>query len=154
MTQQNVPEQSAENGGTKTEVAKIYGNLGRDPVLRTTKEGVKVANFSVGENKGEGEERTTTWHSVSLFGKEAEKVAEKLKKGQFVRIEGKVTHDTNEKDGVVYQNSNVRASFIERCTFNENGEKHWDYIAGVSEYVKAQRAKEAQAKGQEADQGR
>ena len=151
MTQQNVPEQSAE---TKTEVAKIYGHLGRDPVLRTTKDGVKVANFSVGENKGEGEERTTTWHSVSLFGKEAEKVAEKLKKGQFVGIEGKVTHDTNERDGVVYQNSNVRTSYLSRCTFDENGEKHWEHIAGVSEYVKAQRAKEAQAKGQEADQGR
>lgn len=150
MTQQNVPEQGAEASA----LTKVYGNLGADPVLRQTSKGTPVVNFSVAHNEGEGENRTTTWHRVSLFGKEAEKVSQTLKKGDFVNVEGELRHGSYEKDGVEIQTSNINADYISRCKFEENGEKHWERIAGVSAYVKAQRAKEAPVKGQEADQGR
>ena len=48
----------------------------------------------------------------------------------------------------------IGGTTVKIAWFDENGQKHWEYLAGVSEYVKAQRAKEAQAKGQEADAGR
>ena len=73
----------------------LVGNLGRDPELRSTQDGRRVANFTLATSEswrdrvsGERKERTE-WHRVVIFNERLAEIAEKyLKKGSKVYIEG------------------------------------------------------------------
>jgi single-strand DNA-binding protein len=73
----------------------LIGNLGRDPEIRTTQDGTKVANLSLAtseqwrdKNSGERREKTE-WHRVVVFNDRLVDVIEKyLKKGATIYIEG------------------------------------------------------------------
>lgn len=75
----------------------LVGNLGKDPEIRTTQEGVKIANLSVAtseqwrdKNTQERVERTE-WHRVVIFNEKLTDVAEKyLRKGSKIYIEGQI----------------------------------------------------------------
>jgi len=75
----------------------LIGNLGRDPEIRTTQDGTRVANLSIAtseswRDKGTGERREKTeWHRVVIFNDRLVDVAERyLKKGATVYIEGQL----------------------------------------------------------------
>jgi single-strand DNA-binding protein len=73
----------------------IVGNLGRDPEKRYTQDGRPVTRFSVAattRRKGrDGEwEDHTEWFSVTVFGRQAETLAERLSKGTRVYVEGRL----------------------------------------------------------------
>ena len=86
--------------------AIIIGNLGRDPEMRYTPDGVAIANFSVAtseewkdKNSGEKQERTE-WHRIVAFGRLGEICGEFLTKGKKVYIEGRLqTREWEDKDG-------------------------------------------------------
>jgi single-strand DNA-binding protein len=73
----------------------LVGNLGRDPEVRTTQDGLKIVNLSVATSEtwrdrssGERKERTE-WHRVVIFNERLAEVAEKyLRKGSKIYIEG------------------------------------------------------------------
>jgi single-strand DNA-binding protein len=73
----------------------LVGNLGRDPELRSTQDGMRIANLAVATSEswrdrvsGERKERTE-WHRVVIFNERLAEIAEKyLKKGSKVYIEG------------------------------------------------------------------
>ena len=75
----------------------LVGNLGRDPEIRTTQSGMKVANLRVAtserwkdRNSGEMQERTE-WHSVAIFNEHLVSVTERfLHKGSKVYLEGQL----------------------------------------------------------------
>jgi len=75
----------------------LVGNLGRDPEVRSTQDGSKMANFSVAtsdtwRDKASGERRERTeWHRVVIFNDRLVDVAEKyLRKGSKVYVEGQL----------------------------------------------------------------
>jgi single-strand DNA-binding protein len=84
----------------------LVGNLGGDPETRYMPSGSAVTNLTVATNEswkdkqtGEQKERTE-WHKVAAFGKLAEIMAEYLRKGSQVYIEGKLrTRKWQGKDG-------------------------------------------------------
>ncbi len=73
----------------------LVGNVGRDPEIRSTQDGTKVANLSLAtsetwrdKNTGERKERTE-WHRVVIFNERLADVVEKyVKKGAKLYIEG------------------------------------------------------------------
>jgi single-strand DNA-binding protein len=73
----------------------LVGNLGRDPEIRSTQDGMRIANLRIATSEnwrdkmsGERKERTE-WHSVVIFNERLTEIAEKyLKKGAKVYIEG------------------------------------------------------------------
>ena len=73
----------------------LVGNLGRDPEIRSTQDGTKVANLSLATSEswrdkstGERKERTE-WHRVVIFNERLVDVIEKyVKKGSKLYIEG------------------------------------------------------------------
>lgn len=74
----------------------LIGNLGADPEIRHMPNGAAVANINLATSEswkdkatGELQERTE-WHRVVLFQRLAEIVAEYLKKGSKVYIEGRL----------------------------------------------------------------
>jgi single-strand DNA-binding protein len=75
----------------------LIGNLGRDPEIRSTQDGTRVANLSVAtseswrdKNSGERREKTE-WHRVVIFNDRIVDVAEKyLHKGSKIYLEGQL----------------------------------------------------------------
>ena len=84
----------------------LVGNLGKDPEIRHTQDGRKIANFSVAtseswrdKNSGEKRERTE-WHAVVIFGALADVVERYVAKGSKVYIEGSLqTRKWQDKQG-------------------------------------------------------
>ena len=83
----------------------LIGNLGKDPELSYTPNGMAVARFSLATNEsrknqaGEWEDHTE-WHNIKLFGKIAETAGQYLTKGSQVYIEGRISSRTYEQEGV------------------------------------------------------
>jgi single-strand DNA-binding protein len=73
----------------------VIGNLGRDPEKRYTQDGRPVTRFSVAattrrrERDGEWADHTE-WFSVTVFGRQAETLAERVSKGNRVYVEGRL----------------------------------------------------------------
>ncbi|HUN48477.1 MAG TPA: single-stranded DNA-binding protein [Stellaceae bacterium] len=85
----------------------LVGNLGRDPEIRTTQDGTKVANLSLAtsetwrdKNSGERKERTE-WHRVVVFNDRLVDVIEKyVRKGSKLYLEGALqTRKWTDKEG-------------------------------------------------------
>jgi single-strand DNA-binding protein len=73
----------------------LIGNLGRDPEMRSTQDGNRIATFTVATSdtwrdrtSGERKERTE-WHRIVIFNERLAEIAEKyLRKGSKVYLEG------------------------------------------------------------------
>jgi len=74
----------------------LLGNLGKDPEIKYMANGNAVANITLAtsetwSDKSSGEKKEKTeWHRVVFFGKLAEIVAQYVKKGSKIYIEGKL----------------------------------------------------------------
>ncbi len=80
--------------------ATIVGRLARDPELKSTKSGMSVCTLTVPIDTGWGDNKTTTWWQVKLFGKRAEMAGEHLRKGSWVCCTGTPLLDQwTDKDG-------------------------------------------------------
>lgn len=85
---------------------QIIGNVGRDPELRYTPGGKAVAQFSVAvshskpDGSGGWVDEGTDWFNVSVWGERGERLAESLKKGSKVLVDGRFkTREYDRKDG-------------------------------------------------------
>lgn len=94
----------------------VVGNLGRDPELRYTPQGVAVCDFSMATNEkkrdksGEMQE-IATWFRITLWRNQAENAAKYLKKGSQVYIEGRLgVEEWTDRDGNNRQTLTVQAS--------------------------------------------
>ncbi|HVC51515.1 MAG TPA: single-stranded DNA-binding protein [Stellaceae bacterium] len=73
----------------------LVGNLGRDPEIRSTQDGMRIANLNLATSEswrdrvsGERKERTE-WHRVVIFNERLVELAEKyLRKGSKLYVEG------------------------------------------------------------------
>lgn len=87
--------------------ATVVGNLGNDPKTSMTKQGRKMASFSVATTERGYTTREnvtipdrTDWHNIVLWGNLAEIAAKFLHKGSMVLIQGKMhTRQYEAKDG-------------------------------------------------------
>ena len=75
--------------------AFIIGNLTRDPELKALPSGVKVCSFSVATNrvwkdKNGAKQEAADYHNVVVFGRQAETVAQYMKKGSSILVEGRM----------------------------------------------------------------
>ena len=75
--------------------AILIGNLTRDPELRSLPSGVKVCSFSIATNrvwkdKNGARQESADYHNVVVFGRQAETVAQYMKKGSSILVEGRM----------------------------------------------------------------
>ncbi len=75
--------------------AIVIGNLTRDPELRALPNGNKVCSFSVATNrvwkdKSGVRQEAADYHNVVVFGRQAETVAQYMKKGSSILVEGRM----------------------------------------------------------------
>ena len=105
----------------------LIGNLGRDPETRYTTGGDAVTNLRIAtteqwkDKNGEKQEKTE-WHSVVLFGRQAEVAGEYLKKGRSVYIEGRLqTRKYTDKEGVEKYSTEVVGDRMQLLGSREGG---------------------------------
>lgn len=85
--------------------ALIYGNLTRDPELKALPSGSKVAEFGVATNrvykdKDGNKKEEVEFHNIVSFGRQAEVIAQYMKKGRPIFVEGRIrTRNWEAKDG-------------------------------------------------------
>ncbi len=75
--------------------AIIIGNLTRDPEIRSLPSGIKVCSFSLATNrvwkdKNGARQESSDYHNVVVFGRQAETVAQYMKKGSSMLVEGRI----------------------------------------------------------------
>lgn len=73
----------------------LIGNLTRDPELRSLPSGVKVCSFSIATNrvwkdKNGSRQEAADYHNIVVFGRQAETVAQYMKKGSSIMVEGRL----------------------------------------------------------------
>jgi single-strand DNA-binding protein len=81
----------------------VIGNLGQDPDLRYTQQGLAVANLNIAVSEhfrdGTGEsQKRTPWFRATAFGRTAEIAGEYLRKGSKVGISGQLVQRTWQDD--------------------------------------------------------
>ncbi len=75
--------------------AIVIGNLTRDPELKSLPSGIKVCTFSLATNRvwkdaNGARQESTDYHNVVVFGRQAETVAQYMKKGSSMLVEGRM----------------------------------------------------------------
>ncbi len=100
--------------------ALLYGNLTRDPEQRTLPSGAAVTSFSVATNRvwkdrDGNRQESTDYHNVVVFGKQAETVAQYLRKGSSAFVEGRIV--TRSWDGTDGQKRYRTEIIAERVQF-------------------------------------
>jgi single-strand DNA-binding protein len=75
--------------------ALIIGNLTRDPEIKAIPSGIKVCSFSVATNrvwkdKDGNKQESADYHNIVVFGRQAETVAQYMRKGSQVMVEGRM----------------------------------------------------------------
>lgn len=85
--------------------AFLFGNLTRDPELKSLPSGIKVVSFGLATNrtwkdKNGAKQDSVTFHNIVAYGKTAEVIAQYLKKGRSIFVEGRIDNRSwDDKDG-------------------------------------------------------
>lgn len=83
----------------------LYGNITKDPELKSLPSGMHVSSFSVATNRSTkdasgAKKDVPEYHNVVAFGKQAEVINQYLKKGSAVYLEGRIqTRSWDGQDG-------------------------------------------------------
>jgi single-strand DNA-binding protein len=84
---------------------QLIGNLGQDPEIINLADGKKIAKFSIAtqdryKNKQGETVNDTQWHRIVAFNSTANIIADYVKKGNKIGVEGKlVTRAWDDKEG-------------------------------------------------------
>jgi single-strand DNA-binding protein len=105
----------------------LVGNLGKDPEVRYMTNGDAVANVTIAtsdswKDKTTGEKKESTeWHRVVFYRKLAEIVAQYLKKGSQVYIEGRIrTRKWQDKEGQERYTTEIEAEEMKMLGSRQN----------------------------------
>ncbi len=100
--------------------AIIFGNLTRDPELRALPSGVNVASFSIATNrvfkdKNGAKQEQADFHNIVVFGRQADLVAQYLKKGSTAFIEGRIQTSSwdDKKTGEKKYRTEIVAEYVQ-----------------------------------------
>lgn len=114
--------------------ALLYGNLTRDPELRALPSGGQVVSFGLATNrtykdKNGQKQEATEFHNIVAFGRPAEIIAQYMKKGRPLYVEGRIQTRSWEgkEDGKKQYRTEV---VVENFQFGDGGQRGG---AGASE---------------------
>ncbi len=99
----------------------VSGNLGADAELRSTKGGTPVLTFALAVNERVKQADGTwgdraSWIDCVLFGTRAQALADWLRKGSKVAVQGRLRTSTWERDGVSHKRTEVVVEEVDLMT--------------------------------------
>ncbi len=104
----------------------LIGHVGQDPETRYLPSGAAVCNFSIATteswNDQDGNQQShTEWHRCDTFGKSAEIIAQWVKKGQLLMVEGSIrSREYTDKEGVKRKAFSIRVDNFTMLGRKEN----------------------------------
>lgn len=99
------------------------GNLGKEPELNVTPDGVPFCKFTVALNSGYGDKKSTLWMNLVTWRNIAEVVQTHCHKGTPVYFEGRITkRPYTDKNGVDRDWWEVNVSELQILKFSGGGE--------------------------------
>lgn len=101
----------------------LLGNVGKDPEIFKTNQGVTVAKFSLATSKKINGEEVTEWHNLKLFNKTAEVAEKYVSKGSKILVEGSIEYSSWETDGKKYYKTEINVKSLELIYSNTNGKE-------------------------------
>jgi single-strand DNA-binding protein len=117
----------------------IIGNLGSDPEMRYTPNGRAVTQFNVAVNQSTKNQQTgewveeTDWFRVSVWGDRAERMAESLRKGNKVFVEGRFrTREFEGRDGQKRTALEITADSIVNLERRPRGDEEGSFAGGAA----------------------
>lgn len=103
--------------------AILIGRVGQDPVVRYSKEGKPVANFSFVTNERVAKgKKDTQWHRIVVFGPMTETVQAYVKKGSLLYLEGTIKYGKYEKGGVEHHVTDIIVNVLQLLDKKEEAE--------------------------------
>ncbi|MCX6787447.1 MAG: single-stranded DNA-binding protein [Candidatus Kaiserbacteria bacterium] len=105
--------------------AFLYGNLTRDPELKALPSGQQLASFGLATNrtykdKNGQKQEATEFHNIVAFGRPAEIIAQYMKKGRPLFVEGRI--QTRSWDDKESGKKNYRTEIVvENFQFGDGG---------------------------------
>jgi single stranded DNA-binding protein len=102
----------------------LFGRIGHPPELTTSKNGQPFTRLSVATDRyrGKDHDSTTDWHSVFVFGEEAERCVRWLGKGAHVFVEGNLNYWKQDKKGDERENPYRNSIHADRVHFITYGQ--------------------------------
>jgi single-strand DNA-binding protein len=103
--------------------AFVYGNLTRDPELKALPSGSQVVNFGLATNrtykdKDGQKQEATEFHNIVAFGRSAELIAQYMKKGRPLFVEGRIQTRSWESEGQKKYRTEI---VVENFQFGDGG---------------------------------
>ena len=119
---------------------QLYGRLGFEPELRRTNGGIPVVNLSVANNRsvkiGDTRESVADWFKVSVFGRDAEIIAQYAKKGSALVFNGRLQNEKwVDRDGAERTSTVLVASSFEFLQSKKSGESMADEKAATKSEI-------------------
>ena len=108
--------------------AIIIGNITRDPELKALPTGQSICSFSIATNRSyktkNGDKKTETeYHSIIVFGKTAENIAQYMRKGSQIMVEGRIQTRSWETDSGKRYKTEIVAESVQFGSTPRNSEK-------------------------------
>lgn len=103
----------------------LIGNVGKDPEIRTTQTGKKVASFSIATTEGPKNEQKTIWWRCEAWERTAEIIEMFVNKGSKIHVEGRPSEEEyTDRDGNQRKVLKVRVSDLTLLgSKSDSGEK-------------------------------
>ncbi len=104
----------------------LIGNVGRDPEMSYTPQGIAVCKFSIAVNKvhgkGDARKEKITWFRVTVWRDRAETASQYIRKGMWIMIIGEIGVSVyTDKQGQPAATLEVTANYFK---FLDRAEKH------------------------------
>lgn len=97
----------------------VTGRLGKNPEIKETKGGTKVAEFSLAELGTDNDQ--TVWHNIVCFGERANVVEKYLEKGRKILVYGSLKYDIwTDVDGKYHNRAKIVSDYIEFLDNSKN----------------------------------
>ena len=94
--------------------AIILGYVWKEPTIRATKNGTKIAEVNLVTESGYGEYKKADWHKVIFYGKQADVVDSYVNKGTNLYVEGSIDYRKyTGKDGVEKYTSDIKGQMLQ-----------------------------------------
>ncbi len=128
--------------------ALIFGNLTRDPELRSLPSGAPVTSFALATNrvwkdKNGVKQESVDYHNVVVFGRQAEIVSQYLRKGSSALVEGRIqTRSWDGTDGQKKYRTEIVADRVQFGPSSGPGGKRGGETSGETKESKSGNKKE------------
>jgi single-strand DNA-binding protein len=94
--------------------AIILGYVWKDPTIRATKNGSKIAQVDIVTESGYGEYKKSDWHKVIFYGKQADVVESYVNKGTNLYVEGSIDYRKyTGKDGIEKYTTDIKGQMLQ-----------------------------------------